>query len=93
MRLIVGKEVVANDYWIMSSEKWMRKKTEKVFKRFDLILRNENKICIIDWKFTKNKADEKINKKAFVKKNELYLQLAKKDYKSEVELKFYCIHP
>jgi len=70
----------------------MRKKTKKSFKRFDLILRNENKICIIDWKFSRISAHEKINTRAFVKKNELYLQLAKKDYKSDVELKFYCIH-
>ncbi len=70
----------------------MRKKSRKSFKRFDLILRNQDKICIIDWKFSKIKANQKINTRAFVKKNELYLQLAKKEYKSDVELKFYCFH-
>lgn len=92
LKAIVGKEVFANDYWIMSSEKWMRKKTLKDFKRLDLILRNENNICIIDWKFSKDQANMKVNRGLYGKKNLIYFQLAKKDYKSDVDLKFYCIH-
>lgn len=60
----------------------MRMSTVKDFKRFDLIMRSENKICIIDWKFTDRKADEKIRARDFVKKNGLYFELANKDYKS-----------
>lgn len=38
---IVGKEILENDYQTMSVEKWMRKVTEKKFKRYDLLMRSE----------------------------------------------------
>lgn len=47
----------------------MRRVTQKKFKRFDLLLRNDEKVCIIDWKFSKADANEKIGRKEFVKKN------------------------
>jgi hypothetical protein len=75
----------------MTAEKWMRKTTKKQFKRFDLLLRNFDKCCIVDWKFSKITAETKINSKAFVAKNKVYYQLTNKDFKSDVELKFYCI--
>lgn len=56
----------------------MRKSTEKKFKRFDLLMRKEDKVCIIDWKFSKTEANEKIMTGAFVKKNKEYFQLARK---------------
>jgi hypothetical protein len=50
---IVGKEILENDYQTISVEKWMRKNTIKQFKRFDLLMRNQQKCSIIDWKFTR----------------------------------------
>ena len=89
---IVGKEVLEEDYQTMSVEKWMRKATIKEFKRFDLLMRNQHQCAIIDWKFTMLDAKEKIKGKATQSKNLLYCQLARKDYKTDVELKFYCLH-
>ena len=89
---IIGKEYLENDYQIMSGQKWMRKFTEKKFKRIDLILRNEHKCLIIDWKFTRLHAKQKIRGSAVQKKNDIYMQLARKDFKTDVELKFYCQH-
>ena len=70
----------------------MRKSTVKQFKRFDLLLRNEESVCIIDWKFSKVNADQKINTAMFAKKNRQYFQLARKEYNANVRLKFYCFH-
>ena len=59
----------------------MRKSTVKRFKRFDLLLRNDDKVCIIDWKFSKVDAHYKIaasaNKSDEEKQNEM-------DYDSEL---------
>ena len=55
-------------------------------------MRNQHKCCIIDWKFTRLDAKEKIKGGSTQRKNLLYYQLAKKDYKTDVELIFYCIH-
>lgn len=76
----------------MSVEKWMRKFTEKKFKRFDLLMRSERKCSIIDWKFTRLDAEEKIKGAQTQRKNEIYYQLARKDFKTDIELKFYCFH-
>ena len=89
---IVGKEVFENDYQAMSVEKWMRKVTIKEFKRYDLLLRNQEKCCIVDWKFTRLHAFDKIKGAGVQRKNKLYYQLAKKDFKTDIELKFYCFH-
>ena len=70
----------------------MRKVTIKEFKRYDLLLRNQEKCCIVDWKFTRLHANEKIKGGGVQRKNKLYYQLAKKDFKTDVELKFYCFH-
>jgi 5-methylcytosine-specific restriction endonuclease McrBC regulatory subunit McrC len=56
----VGKEMIEGGYLTISSEKWMRKFSQKKFKKFDLLLRNKSKVCIIDWKFSRVNADEKI---------------------------------
>ncbi len=50
----------------------MRKATVKKFRRFDLILRHENKVCIIDWKFSRLGAEEKLKGNATLKKNKVY---------------------
>jgi hypothetical protein len=89
---IVGREMLENGFETMSAEKWMRKSTEKKFKRFDLLLRNENRCKIIDWKFTKLVAEEKIKGSSIARKNKIYYQLAAKDYKTSIELQFYCFH-
>jgi hypothetical protein len=89
---VVGKEMLENDYQTISSEKWMRYTTEKKFKRYDLLLRNEEKSGIIDWKFSKLVAEEKIKGNGVKNKNKQYYQLAYKDYLTDVELKFYCFH-
>ena len=47
-------------YMTITSEKWMRKSTVKKFKRFDLLLRNDDKVCIIDWKFSRVDAHYKM---------------------------------
>ena len=89
---IIGKEVLEEDYQTISVEKWMRKATIKEFKRYDLLMRNQTKSVIVDWKFTIYDAKEKIREKDTEVKNLQYYQLARKDYKTEVELKFYCLH-
>lgn len=89
---VVGKEMLENDYQTISSEKWMRFTTEKRFKRYDLLLRNEVKSGIIDWKFSKLVAEEKIKGNGVKNKNKQYYQLAYKDFLTDVELKFYCFH-
>lgn len=58
---IIGKEIIEGKYVTMSSEKWMRKSTKKKFKRFDLLMRNDDKVCIIDWKFSRFDANYKIS--------------------------------
>ena len=70
----------------------MRYTTAKKFKRYDLLLRNEQKSGIIDWKFTKLEANEKIKGNGVNNKNKQYYQLACKDFLTDVELKFYCLH-
>lgn len=55
-------------------------------------MRNQEKCVIVDWKFTMLDAKEKIKGKSTERKNLLYYQLARKDYKTDVELKFYCLH-
>lgn len=55
----------------------MRKFSQKKFKKFDLLLRSKNKVCIIDWKFSRVNADEKIAAEVFAKKNLEYFQLAR----------------
>ena len=70
----------------------MRKYTEKKFKRYDLLMRGEHKCSIVDWKFTRLDAEEKIKGAGTNRKNEIYYQLAKKDFKTEISLKFYCFH-
>lgn len=52
--------MIEGGYLTISSEKWMRKFSQKKFKKFDLLLRNKSKVCIIDWKFSRVNADEKI---------------------------------
>ena len=89
---IVGKEMLENDYETITSEKWMRKATEKSFRRLDLVLRNKEKCCVLDWKFTRLEAKEKIKGNWIAYKNKIYYQLASKDFKTSVELKFYCLH-
>jgi hypothetical protein len=44
--------MIENDYITISVEKWMRRYTKFKYKKFDLLLRNEKKVCIIDWKFS-----------------------------------------
>jgi hypothetical protein len=66
---IIGKEILENDYQTISVEKWMRKFTEKKFKRYDLLMRSEHKCAIIDWKFTRLDAEEKIRGASTQKKN------------------------
>lgn len=92
INFIVGREILENGFETMSAEKWMRKSTEKKFKRFDLLLRNENRCKIIDWKFTKLVAEEKIKGSSIARKNKIYYQLAAKDYRTSIELQFYCFH-
>lgn len=70
----------------------MRRSTKKKFKRFDLLLRSDHKVCIIDWKFSKVNANQKITAASFVEKNKQYFQLARKQYNADVQLKFYCFH-
>lgn len=55
-------------------------------------MRNEEKCSIIDWKFTRLDAEDKIKGASTQRKNEIYVQLARKDYKTDIELKFYCFH-
>lgn len=62
----------------------MRKYTEKKFKRYDLLMRGEHKCSIIDWKFSRLDAEQKIKGAGTSRKNELYCQLAKKDFKTEI---------
>jgi 5-methylcytosine-specific restriction endonuclease McrBC regulatory subunit McrC len=62
----------------------MRKTTEKRFKRFDLLLRNEDKSGIIDWKFSKLMAEQKIKGNGVKNKNRQYYQLAYKDFLTDV---------
>lgn len=77
----------------MTAEKWMRKTTQKKFRRLDVVLRNEIKCCIIDWKFSQSSAENKISDRRVNLKNMIYYQLASKDFlTNNVELKFYCIH-
>lgn len=56
----------------------MRKSTVKKFKRFDLLLRNDDKVCIIDWKFSKIDAEYKMTTKKIAERNKVYFQLARK---------------
>ena len=56
----------------------MRKSTVKRFKRFDLLLRNDDKVCIIDWKFSKVDAHYKMTANRQTDKNKSYFQLARK---------------
>lgn len=62
----------------------MRYTTAKKFKRYDLLLRNEQKSGIIDWKFTKLEANEKIKGNGVNNKNKQYYQLACKDFLTDV---------
>lgn len=57
---ILGKEILENGFQTISVEKWMHKTTVKKFKRLDLVLRNEECCCILDWKFSRVDAEEKI---------------------------------
>lgn len=41
----------------------MRRCTKKLFKRYDLILRNENQVCVLDWKFSMLTSDKVIARK------------------------------
>lgn len=52
--------MIEGGYITISSEKWMRKFSEKKFRKFDLLLRNQKKACIIDWKISRQNADHKI---------------------------------
>lgn len=61
--------MIEGGYTIISSEKWMRKFSEKKYRRFDLLLRNRKKACIIDWKISRVDADKKIADSIFSKKN------------------------
>ena len=70
----------------------MRKSTVKRFKRFDLLLRSDEKVCIIDWKFSKIDAQYKMTANKIAERNKVYFQLARKEFNSTVELKFYCFH-
>jgi len=76
--------MLENDYQTICSEKWMRYTTSKKFKRYDLLLRTEEKCCIIDWKFSKLIADEKIKGNSVKNKNKQYYQLAYKDFLTDV---------
>lgn len=49
--------MIEGGYVTISSEKWMRKFSAKRFKKFDLLLRNSNRVCVIDWKFSRVNAD------------------------------------
>ena len=70
----------------------MRKSTIKKFKRFDLLLRNDDKVCIIDWKFSRVDAQYKMTDNKITDRNKVYFQLARKEFNSDVQLKFYCFH-
>lgn len=63
--MIIGREMIEGGYVTISSEKWMRKFSAKRFKKFDLLLRNSNRVCVIDWKFSRVNADEKIATQIF----------------------------
>lgn len=76
--LVVGREMVEGGYSAFSVEKWMRKYSKARFKRFDFLLRGDRRVCIIDWKFSRNNADRCISSTNFRKKNEEYVQLARK---------------
>lgn len=70
--------MIEGGYVSLSVEKWMRKFSKKSFRRFDLLLRKHKKVCIIDWKFSRDEANDKIKTKMFVAKNLEYFQLARK---------------
>jgi hypothetical protein len=65
MCLIVGMEMIEGGYVTVSVEKWMRRYSKRSFKKFDLLLRNDKKVCIIDWKFSHERADERIKRSQF----------------------------
>ncbi len=66
---IMGKEILQNDLQTVSVQKWMRKYTEKKFKRYDLLMRAEHKCSIVDWKFTRLDAEQKIKGAGTSRKN------------------------
>ncbi len=47
-------------------------------------MRGEHKCSIIDWKFTRLDAEDKIRGASTHKKNIAYYQLAKKDFKTDI---------
>ena len=71
----------------------MRKVTKKKFRRYDLILRNQNQACILDWKFSINQPDKLLYDFKTEKKNRDYIELAKKEYKTNVKLKYVVLTP
>ena len=81
---IIGKEMFENGYNTITSEKWMRKVTEKKFRRLDLVLRNKEKCGVLDWKFTRLEAKQKIRGSWIAFKNKAYYQLASKDFRTSV---------
>lgn len=60
------------------------------FNRLDLVLRSKDKVLVIDWKFSGEKACDYM--KGYKHKVQKYLTLVKKYYRCEVEFHLYCIH-
>ncbi len=80
--LILGWQFIQNRYVLMTSEQWMRKTTAKKFKRYDVLMRHSEKVCIIDWKFSKIEAETKISEADNKACNKLYYELARKDFRT-----------
>ena len=92
---IIGLEMVQGGYEEIATEKLFEvtnplEDDHFNFNRLDLLLRNEHKVLVIDWKFTFQKAKDYI--RGYKHKVQKYLRLAKKYYKCEVEFRLYCIH-
>ena len=71
----------------------MRKTTIKKFRRYDLVLRNEDEVCVLDWKFSNNDPENLLRDRKFTIKNKDYYELARMEFKAEVKLKYIVMTP